>query len=54
MNFNPVTSKQPHGVIFSHKIKIISHPQLVFNNNPVHETATKKHLGMFLHFKLNF
>ena len=49
-----MNSKQPHGVIFSRKIKIISHPQLVFNNNPVHETATKKHLGMFLHFKLNF
>ena len=45
MNFNPNTSKQ---------VKVTTHPQLVFNNNPVHETATQKHLGMFLGFKLNF
>ena len=31
-----------------------SHPQLVFNNNSVHETSTEKHLRMLLDFKLNF
>ena len=53
MNFNPDTSKQAQ-VLFSRKVKVTAHPQLVFNNNPVHETATQKHLGMFLGFKLNF
>ena len=53
MNFNPDTSKQAQ-VLFSRKVKVTAHPQLVFNNNPVHETATQKHLGMFLEFKLNF
>ena len=54
MNVNPNTSKQAQEVIFSRKVKVIAHPQLVFINNPVHETATQKHLGMFLDFKLNF
>ena len=54
INFNPTTSKQAQEVIFSRKVKVTAHAQLVFNNNPVHETATQKHLGMFLEFKLNF
>ena len=54
MNFNPNTGKQAHEVIFSRKIKLTAHSQLVFNNNPVHETSTQKHFGMFLDFKLNF
>ena len=54
MNFNPDTSKQAQEVIFSGKVKVTAHPQLVFNSYPVHETATQKHLGMFLDFKLNF
>ena len=53
MNFNPDTSKQGQ-VLFSRKVKVTAHPQLVFNNNPVHETATQKHLGIFLDFKLSF
>ena len=53
MNFNPDTSKQAQ-VLFSRKVKVTAHPQLVFNNNPVHETATQKHLGIFLDFKLSF
>ena len=53
MNFNPDTSKQAQEVLFSRKVKVTAHPQLVSNNNPVHETATQKHLGMFLDFKLN-
>ena len=51
---NPDTSKQAQEVLFSRKVKVAIHPQLVFNNNPVHETGTQKHLGMFLDFKLNF
>ena len=54
INFNPGTSKQAQEVLFSGKVKVTAHPQLVFNNNPVHETQTKKYLGMFLNSKLNF
>ena len=54
MNFNPDTSKQAPEVIFSRKVKVIAHHQLVFNKNPVHETTTQNHLGIFLNFKLNF
>ena len=54
MNFNSNTGNQAHEVIFSYKIKLTAHSQLVFNNNPVHETSTQKHFGMFLDFKLNF
>ena len=54
MNLNPDTSKQVHKVIFNRKVKVTSHPRLVFNNDSVHETATQKYLGMFLDFKLNF
>ena len=38
------------GVSAVEETMVTVHPQLVFNNNPVHE----KHLGMFLDFKLNF
>ena len=48
MNFNSDTIKQEQEVIFSRNVKVTAHPQLVFNNNPVHETSTQKHLGMFL------
>ena len=54
MSFNNDTSKQAQEVIFSHKFKVTVHPQIVFNNNPAHETSTQKHLGIFLDFKLNF
>ena len=54
MNFNSDTSKQAKEFIFSYKVKVIAYPQLVFNNDSVHETATQNHLGMFLDFKLNF
>ena len=54
MNFNPDTSKQARKVIFSHTIKVTAHSQLVFDNNPAHETSNQKHLRMFLGFKPNF
>ena len=52
--FNPDTDKQAQEVLFILKAKVTVYPQLVLNNNPVYETATQKHLGMFLNFKLNF
>ena len=54
MNFNPDTSKQAQEAIYSHNIKVTAHPQLVFNNNPAHETSTQKHLRISLDFKLTF
>ena len=50
----PMEIEQAQEVLFSRKVKLTAHPQLVFNNNPVHQTAAQKHLGMFLDFKLNF
>ena len=54
MNFNPDASKQAQKFIFRCKVKAAAHPELVFENNPVHETATQKHLEVFFDFKLNF
>ena len=54
MNFNPDISKQAHEVIFSRKRFVSSHPPLTFNNIPVAQTNSQKHLGMQLDKKLNF
>ena len=54
MNFNSDTSKQAQEVLFSPKIKVTAHPQLLFKNNLVHETSKLESLGMFLDLKLNF
>ena len=54
MSFNTDPSEQAQEVIFCSKTKVIAHHQLVFNNNPVHQTSTQKHLAMFFDFKLNF
>ena len=42
MNFNHDTSKQAQKVQISGKIKVDAHPQLVFNNTPLHEISTQK------------
>ena len=54
MSFNPDISKQAHEVIFSRKRSVSSHPPLTFNNIPVAQTNSQKHLGMQLDKKLNF
>ena len=54
MSFNPDVSKQAHEVIFSRKRSVSSHPPLTFNNIPVAQTNSQKHLGMQLDKKLNF
>ena len=55
MRFNSDPLKQAQEVIFSRKItKTNNHPTLIFNDNPVHQVALQKHLGMFLDYKLNF
>ena len=47
MNFKPDTSKQALEIKFSSKIMVIAHPRLIYNNNPVHETSSQRHLAMF-------
>ena len=54
MSFNPDISKQAHEVIFSRKRSVSSHPPLTFNNIPVAQTNSRKHLEMQLDKKLNF
>ena len=54
MSFNPDPLLQAQVVIFSRKITKTNHPALIFNDNPVHQVALQKHLGMFLDCKLNF
>ena len=48
MSFNPNPSKQAQEVIFSRKIKKLTHPSLVFNNNNVLQNSSQKHLGVTL------
>ena len=54
MSFNPDISKQAHQVVFSRKRSLVSHPSLTFNNIPVAQTSSERHLGMHLDKKLNF
>ena len=54
MSFNPDISKQAHEVIFFRKRSVESHSPLTFNNIPVAQTNSQKHLGMHLDKKLSF
>ena len=54
MSFNSNPLKRAQEVIFSRKITKVNHPTLIFNDNPVHQVALQKHLGMFLDCKLKF
>ena len=54
MSFNPDTLNQAQEVIFSRKMTKTNNPTLVFNENPAHQVALHKHLGMYLDCKLNF
>ena len=54
MSFNPDPSKQAQEVIFSRKLQKISHPSIYFNNIPIEQVSSQKHLGMILDAKLNF
>ena len=48
MSFKPDPSKQTQEVIFSSKLKNVSHPLLVFNNANVSLCKSPKHLGIIL------
>ena len=54
MSLNSDISKQAHEVGFSRKNFKISHPSLTFNNIPVTQVGSQKHLGISLDSKLNF
>ena len=54
MSFNPDPSKQSQEIIFSRKLKNVSHPTLVFNNANASSCKSPKHLGILLDSKLTF
>ena len=54
MGFNPDPSKQAQEVIFSRKLKNVSHPPLVFNNANFSSCKSKRHLGILSDAKLTF
>ena len=54
MSFNPDPSKQTQEVIFSRKLKNVSHPLLVIDNANVSSCKSQKHLGILLDAKLTF
>ena len=54
MSFNPDPTKQAQEVIFSRKLKKPLHPSIKFNNVPVQNVSSQKHLGLILDDKLNF
>ena len=54
MSFNPDPIKQAQEVIFSQKMIKPSHPLIKFNNLPVQNASSQKHVGKILDEKLNF
>ena len=54
MTFNPDCSKQAQEIIFSRKLKKVTHPPLLFNNNNVSQVNFQTHLGVILDVKLTF
>ena len=54
MSFNPDISKRTLELIISGERTIISHLSLTFNDIPVAQTCSQKHLEMILVNKLSF
>ena len=54
MIFNPDLTRQAQEVIFSRKTKKLFHPCLSFNDIPLKNSISHKHLGLTLDVKLNF
>ena len=54
MSFNPEPTKKAHEVIFSHKVKEIFHPLIVFNETSVSQSSDQKELGVVIDSKLIF
>ena len=45
IDFLPESSKQTQEVVFSHKLRKISHPSICFNNNPLKQISSQKRIG---------
>ena len=54
MVFNPDSSKQDQGVLFSNKDTKTNHPSVIFNGDTVQKSANQKQLGLLLDEKLAF
>ena len=54
MLFNLEVTKQAQEVVFSRKSQKVTHPTVYFNNSPVIQSFTQKHLGFHLDEKCNF
>ena len=54
MSFNPDQSKQAQEVIFTRKVKKVVHSPFFFNNKPVQQVSSQKHLGLILDTSLTF
>ena len=53
MTFNPDPSKQAQEVIFSRKLKTVSHPSITFNNDPFKSLSCSKTFGISFRFEIN-
>ena len=54
MSFNPDPFKQAQEVIFTCKVKTVVRPPISFNNKPVQQVSSQKHLGVILDTSLTF
>ena len=54
MEFNPDLNKPAQEIIFSRKLEKDEHPEVSYNNNPIKQMSSIKHLGLVLDEKLNF
>ena len=54
MLFNLELTKQAQEVVFSRKSQKVTHPTVYFNNSPVIESFSQKHLGIHLDEKRSF
>ena len=54
MSFNSDPSKQAQEVIFTRNVKKVVHPPIFFNNKPVQQVSSQKHLGLILETSLTF
>ena len=52
MTFNTDNRKQAQKIKFSRKLKKVTHPPLLFNNNYVFQISSQTHLGVILDVKL--
>ena len=49
-----IPSKQAQEIVFTRKVKKFVHPPIFFNNKPVQQVASQKHLVLILDISLTF